>query len=73
MNIFGAITKIFTDDAPDPREAGPGHVYRCTVCAWRDRGGMLAAAHHRATGHPVRGVAWPKDWPDAKFVEVKRG
>ena len=44
---------------------GPGHVYICRDCAWRDRGGALAFAHQRATGHRVRGRDWPTDWPDA--------
>jgi len=52
---------------PDPAEGGHGQPYVCRECAWRDRGGMLAFAHHRATGHAVRGKSWPDDWPDAVF------
>jgi hypothetical protein len=61
------ILQDFRASEPDPAESGPGLVYVCTECSWRDRGGMLAAAHHRATEHRVRGRDWPASWPDAEF------
>lgn len=54
------------DQGDDPNRQG-GQTYVCTECRWRDRGGMLAAAHHKATGHAVRGRDWPAAWPDAQF------
>ena len=71
-NFSGFIARLFPDTPPDPREAGAGMTYICRDCAWRDRGGMLAASHHRATGHRVRSRDWPASFPDAVFVKTER-
>lgn len=72
-SLLGKIARLTPTDAPDPREAGPGQTYICRDCQWRDRGGMLAAAHHQATDHRVRGRDWPASWPDAVFRGENRG
>jgi hypothetical protein len=36
----------WSGDPPDPREAGPGHAYRCLECAWSGRSAQ-AYDHHR--------------------------
>ena len=61
---LNAIASWSRNDQAEP-SGGTGHVYICRDCTWRDRGGALAFAHQRATGHRVRGRDWPADWPDA--------
>ena len=53
----------------DTRVEGPAIAYICRDCDWRDRGGALASAHQRATGHRVRGRQWPASWPDCPQPE----
>lgn len=65
--IYGAFARLYPEGEADPRETGPGHVYICNDCTWRDRGGALAQSHHAATGHSVRGRDWPAEMPDAVF------
>lgn len=60
-----AIATWERDDPPDPN-AGRAQPYVCVSCAWRGRGDE-AYAHHRATGHAVRGHDWPRAWGEAVF------
>lgn len=54
-------------DVEPPQPSIPAYV--CTVkgCQWDGGKGARAYDHHKATGHAVRGVSWPDDWPDAQF------
>lgn len=55
------------DLAHNPNRTGHGVPYRCTVCTWTGRGGVLALEHHITTGHDVRGQHWPASWPNAQL------
>lgn len=63
-----AIASWQRHDTP-PSGGGSGVPHVCIECDWTGRGGIKAYAHHRVTGHAVRGKHWPASWGNSVFSD----
>lgn len=67
MTEFAGYDDWKTTDPRDAERPEPLSHVVCVECAWHGRGDLAGYAHHRATGHQVRGRDWNPTWPNAQF------